>query len=133
MRRYINNSLIQYALVAFLAIALLFGQAFKLHMHLQHDDIPSSSTAHVIGFHSAIEEHGESHGNHHFDTIVDVSNDNLAKSTNLLSSLLLILLTIGLFLFIPRKTSLCSNRLYKTLSIPCYYLFQPPLRAPPTN
>jgi len=134
MEKYPNNSIFQYLLVLCLSLALVLSQANRLHMHLQHEDHSPVASGHIVDVHTASTLHdfdlADHHENHH-PAAIDISPDNLIKKTNLLNPLVLILIFIGLFLYIPRLVCLPRQRRYKTLFIPCSYLLQPPLRAPP--
>jgi len=105
-------------------------------MHLQHDDHSSNASGHVINVHMSKLLHDINLVDHKDDdhsTAIDINPDNLVKKTNSLNPLVLILLYIGLFLYIPRLICLPRQRLYQILFTPCYYFIQPPLRAPPNN
>ena len=131
-----NNSVLRYLLVLCLSLALILSQASRLHMHVQHDDHSSVASGHVVNVHTATLLHDlnltDHHGDHHVAAI-DVSTDNLVKKTNSLNPLVLILLCIGLFLYLPHLISLPRQRRFQTLFTYCYYLFNPPLRAPPVK
>jgi len=142
MEKYCNNSLLKnsllkYLLLLCLSLALILSQANRLHMHLQHDDHSSVATGHIVDVHKTTILHDIDLADHqdggHHSTTIDISPDNLVKKTNLLNPLVLILLFIGLFLYLPRLTCLPRKRLYKELFNPCYYLLHPPLRAPPVK
>ncbi len=130
-----NNPIFKYLLLLCLSITLLLAQTDKLHMHFEHDD-HSGSAAHVIGVHSESTLHDFDLTNHHDDhstVAVDMSPDTLLKNTGLLNPLVIILLVLGFFLCISRRTRVSRQKIYKILFPPCYYLFQPPLRAPPVK
>ncbi len=134
-----NNSVFKYLLVFCLSIALLLAQTGKLHMHLEHDD-HSGSSAHVVGVHPEstlhdfdLTNHHDGHPADHSADAVDVSPDKLLKNITYLNPFVVILLFMGLFLRIPRRTCVTRQKLYRILYPPCHYLFQPPLRAPPVK
>jgi len=119
-----NNSIFKYLLVLCLGIALSLAQAGKLHMHLVHDD-HSGSSAHVVDVHPEstlhdfdLTNHHHGHPADHSADAVDVSPDKLLKSTNFLNSFVVILLSIGLLLCIPRRTSVSRQKFYKILFPP---------------
>jgi len=132
MEKFHDNPVLQYLLVLGISFALILSQTNRLHMHLQHDH--HSTVEHIVNVHTTTTLHdvdlADDHGDHH-STIIDISPDNLVKKTNVLNPLVLILLFIGLFLYLPRLTCLPRQRLYKKLFISCYYFLHPPLRAPP--
>lgn len=134
-----NNSIFKYLLVLCLSTALLLAQTDKLHMHLEHDD-HSGTSAHVVGVHLEstlhdfdLTNHHDGHSADHSVVAVYVSPDKILKSTNFLNPLVVILLFMGLLLYILRRTSVSRHKFYKILFPPCYYLFQPPLRASPVK
>jgi len=136
MEKHHNNSILKYLLVLCLGLTLIFSQSNRLHMHLQHDDHSSNASGHVINVHMSKLLHDINLVDHKDDdhsTAIDINPDNLVKKTNSLNPLVLILLYIGLFLYIPRLICLPRQRLYQILFTPCYYFIQPPLRAPPNN
>lgn len=136
MGKHQNNSLIQYLLVLCLSFMLIQSQTNKLHMHLEHDDHSSVATGHVVDLHAASILHDfevtDYHDDHH-GTVIDISPDNLVNKANSLNPLVLFLLIIGVFLYMPRLLCLPRQRRYKTVFIPSSYLILPPLRAPPIN
>jgi len=106
-------------------------------MHLEHDD-HSDASGHVVDVHTAsilhdfdLTHHDGFLGDDHHPVAIDVSPDNLIQKTNLLNPLILILLFIGLLLILPRMVCRLSQRPYIKRFTSRYYLFQPPLRAPP--
>ena len=140
MGKTYNNPIFQYMFILYLCIALLMAQASGLHMHVQHDDHSSSASGHIVDIHTASTHHDDIDTHHHraqddhHPAAIDISQDYLVKKTSLLDSLVLIVLFIGLFLFIPRLRRISSQWRYKPPNvIPCYYLLQPPLRAPPVH
>lgn len=134
MDKYPDNSIFQYLLVMCFSLALILSQTSRLHMHFQHDDHSSVTSAHIVDVHTISTLHNfdliDQHEDHH-SAAIDINSDNLIKKTNLLNPLLLIILFIGIFLYIPRFACLSRHKLYKTLFISCSYLLQPPPRAPP--
>ena len=131
----------KHLLVLCLSIALIQTQAGKLHMHLVHDS-HSGSSVHVVGVHLESTQHDVELTHHHenisdgpskdhSDEAVDVSPDILLKNSKFLSALVGIIFFIGLLLYTPRRMSLAWQRRKNFILPPCYYLFQPPLRAPP--
>jgi len=128
----------KYLLVLCLSVALILAQTGNFHMHLIHDDHAGSS-AHVVDIHPISTRHNidstNHHGGHsadHSNNAVEVNPEPLLKNANLLSLLIIIVFFIGLFLRVPRQNRVSRQKFDKTLFPPCYYLFQPPLRAPPT-
>ena len=116
------------------------AQASGLHMHVQHDDHSSAASGHIIDIHTASTHHDDIDTHHHgaqddhHPAAIDISQDYLVKKTSLLDPLVLIILFIGLFLFIPRLRRISSQWHYKPPNvIPCYYLLHPPLRPPPVH
>jgi len=137
MEKYHNNPALQYLFILCLGLALILSQTNRLHMHLQHDDHSSVASGHIVGVHTTTTLHDvdltDHHDGNHHSTAIDISPDNLIKKTNILNPLVLILLFIGLFLYLPRLICLPRQRRYKTQFIPCNYLLHPPLRAPPVK
>ena len=137
MEKVHNNSMFKYLLVLCLSITLLLSQADRLHMHLEHDDHATSS-GHIPGAHPestshdlALTSHHGEHQDTHSAVAIDVSVDKLPNKINSLSSLALALLFTVLFLTIPRLRRVPRQKIYKIPFACCYYLLQPPLRAPP--
>ncbi len=139
MAKIHNNSTFKYLLVLCLSFTLLLSQADRLHMHLVHDD-HSVSSGHIIGVHpestlhdfDLTNHHGE-HQDNHSAVAIDISIDQLAKKANLLDLLAIALLFIVLFLITPRLRRVSKQKLCKVPVSSCYYLLQPPLRAPPVK
>ncbi len=127
-------------LVLCLSVTLLLSQVVGLHMHLEHDGHSmSSESAHIVGVHpqSTVHDfdltnhHGE-HQSDHSAVAIDVNTDKLVKKTSLLGPLGIVLLFVILFLANPRLRRLRRQWSGRTSFTSCYYLLQPPLRAPPT-
>ncbi len=142
MAKHYNNSVSQYALIVYLGIALLLGQTFKLHMHIQHDGIPSSTNAgHIIDVHVAFSPHDTTYHTHHQDNVqghyhpaeIGISSIGFVKKAGLLNSFVLLFFIISIFLCVPRLRRIHRKRYSKTERPLRYYLLQPPLRAPPFN
>lgn len=136
MRKYANNSFFQYALIASLAIALIFGQVFKLHMHIEHDEASSSATSeHTLGMHAAfslpditrITDNQDSHPSE-----IKVSPDSVVKKIESFNAYLFLSLFLTLFLGIPALRSIFRQYIQTKLTS-TYYLLCPPLRAPPIH
>lgn len=107
-------------------------------MHVQHDDHSSATSGHIVDIHTAsthhddIDTHHEVAQDEHHPAAINISQDYLVKKTSLLDPLALMIFFIGLFLFVPRLRRISSQWRYKSPAFnPCYYLLQPPLRAPP--
>ena len=139
MRKNDHNLMFKYFLVLCFSAALLLAQTGKLHMHLEHNE-HSESSAHVVSVHPESALHDFERANHHgehFDghsaDAVDVSPDIALKNANILNPLAVILLFVGFLLFIPRPMSVIRRRFDRTGFPSCWYLFQPPLRAPPVK
>jgi len=133
MQKIDYNLILQYLLILCLGLALLLTQTNRLHMHLEHNEHADVS-GHVVSVHTASILHDFDLTNRHVDhhpAAIDVSPDNLIKKTIVLTTPVLILLLIGFFLIEPRLVCLYRSRFYEKLFATCYYLFHPPLRAPP--
>ena len=140
MKKLTNNSAFQYTLIACLAIALLFGQLFKLHMHIEHDDVHTSiSSSHSIGIHTAFSlldlkhataQQDKFQDNHHSE--IKASPDNIVKKIESFTPYLLLLLSIFIFLGLP-KLRVVSRKNIQSKLTSSYYLLNPPLRAPPIH
>jgi len=138
MRSKYNNTVIQYALIVCLGTALLFGQAFKSHMHIQHDGVTSSASTHIIDVHAVLTSHDVSYDKHHSEvdnhphsTEIDVSVDSVATKIKLLNSIVLLFLVASIFLCIPLLRSIRIFAKHKTKLTSPNFLLSPPLRAPP--
>lgn len=137
MQKNANNPIFQTLLILCLSLALLLAQTNQLHMHLEHDD-HSDTSGHAVDVHAASILHDFDLNHHdafldddHHHAAIDLSPDNLIQKTNLLNPLILILLFIGLLLVLPRLAFRVRQRPYIKRFTSRYYLFQPPLRAPP--
>jgi hypothetical protein len=129
-----NHSMFNYLLVLCLSITLLLAQTGQLHMHLEH----AESSAHAPGVHPEstlhdvdLTDHHDSHLDNHSAAAVDVSPDTLLKKTNFLNLLVIIFFFTGFILCIPHRTGVFRQKFDKPHFPTCYYLFHPPLRAPP--
>jgi len=139
MEKTHKNAMFKYLLVLCLSITLLLSQAEGLHMHLEHDDHSmSSDSAHNVGVHPQstvhdfdLTNHHDEHQSDHSAVAIDVSTDKLAKKTNLLDPLVIVVLFAIFFLASPLLRSVGRRRSGRISFISCYYLLQPPLRAPP--
>jgi DMSO reductase anchor subunit len=144
MRERINNSIFKYVLIACLALMLLVGQVFKLHMHIQHDEangspVVGSIVKRVVDVHAITPLHGTSYDSHHQDSAqshhhfaeIGVSSDGFVKKIGLLN--------ITVFLFLILSVALCLQQLRRIRrkynsaieNTSSYYFIHPPLRAPP--
>ena len=137
MGRHNNNSVSRYVLIACLGITLLFGQVFKLHMHIQHDGAPASA-GHVVDVHAAFSLHDTTYDTHHQDdnqnhhpADIKVSPDSVVKKTQFFNPIVLLFLIAGVILCVPRLQRIRSRYIIKTKLDSLYYLLYPPLRAPP--
>lgn len=134
MGKICNNSMFTHLLVLCLSSALLLTQTVNFHMHLEHEHVELSS--HVHGVHPESTLHDVDLTNRHDGhsaAAVDVSPEKLPKSANFINPLVIIFLFIGMSLFVSRRACVCRLRFDKTFFPRCYYLFQPPLRAPPVK
>ena len=143
MRKHLNSPIPQYALIACLSIALLFGQMFKLHMHILHSNTsdPGTLSGHVIEVHTSPSTFDQIHDKHshdkttahHHDGEVEVSSDSFVKKVKQLLQFVLLFFTISTIfnLFIKRRTWIKYDFNLKCRS--ALYLLHPPLRAPPAQ
>ena len=138
MRKHTNNSFTQYALIVFLGAVMIFGQAFKFHMHTQHNGMPSPTTSHIIAVHPAslldslsFGTYHEDTTSHHHSTEIDISLDSVANTIDLFDLFGLVFLVSSLLLCIPLLR--ITTRLYiqNNILTPLNFLLSPPLRAPP--
>lgn len=140
MRKYTNNSIFQYALIACLALTLALGQSSKLHMHIEHDDVLSSTMSeHKLDVHIATSLHDSTHDTHHQDDFQDhhltdykVSPDSVVKKIESFTPFILLFLFVSLFLGIPQLRIIFRQHIQTKLTS-TYYLLSPPLRAPPIH
>lgn len=134
MKKYFNNPILQHRLILFFSLALLLAQTNRLHIHIEHDN-HSDTSVHIVNVHttSILHDFDLIHHDDDHHPEIDVSPDNLIKKINLLNPLVLILLFTGLLLIMPRLVCMYRQRIYSERFTPCYYLCQPPLRAPPVK
>lgn len=137
MGRRNNNSVSQYALIVCLGVALLLGQTFKLHMHIQHDEIPSSpATEHIVDVHVASSLHNAHHQDDfqdHHPAEIDISSSGFVKKVELVNPFVLLFFIISIILCVPRLRRIHKKHTSKTERPLSYYLLLPPLRAPPAS
>ena len=118
---------------------MLFGQIFKLHLHLDHvhhHDSNSSIVEQIINFHPSSLNHDVNDEHHNADTFhhgaeIEISVDTYVSKVDLLKSFLYVFVSfIGLFLLLKSVVVLRTNRA-DFLIKETKQLFTPPLRAPP--
>lgn len=140
MRTNTNNSASQYSFILLLSVSFLFAQMFKAHIHSQHDSLPlETTTGHVVYAHVATSLHDTEYNTHQQDDFqdhyyhaeVDVSADSFLKKVELFNIFVLLFFIIGFVLYAPRLRCVSKRYILKIKPISLYYLFQPPLRAPP--
>lgn len=141
MRKLTNNSFFQYVLIASLAIAMIFGQLFKLHIHMEHDEVSSSSMSeHTFGMHAAYSlsditrathNHSDFQDNH--DSEIKVSPESVVKKIDSFNTYLFLFLFVSLFLGVPPALRTIFRQYIQTKLTSTYYLLSPPLRAPPIH
>jgi len=134
MSKNANNLFFRYAWVACLAIVLIFSQSFTLHLHVEYDDAAAVASADAeLGVHAAFFSHNlkdHKHFQEHKLPDVKVSSDNTAKKVKSFSPYVLFFLFISFFLgVLPFRY--VSRKHVRTKLASLYYLFNPPLRAPP--
>ncbi len=134
MKKSANNLTFQYVWVACLTIVLLFSQSFALHLHVVYDNASTAiSVEKELGVHAAFFSHDQEHHEHvqeHKLPDVKASPDNTVKKVKSFSSYVLFFLFVSFFLGIPKLLFFSRKYSRKKLSS-LYYLFNPPLRAPP--
>jgi len=137
---YANQSVSKYALIICLSVALLLGQMFKVHMHIQHDETPSPATAgHSIDVHAAlsllnamnnIHHHGDTHDHHHH-AVIDINTDTSLKAVDLFKLSIFLFLLAGIALSVPLLRGTRRRHIFNAKLLSLYYLLHTPLRAPP--
>ena len=139
MKRSTYNSVTRYALILCLSVVLLFSQIFRLHMHIQHDDVTASAD-HIVTVHAASSlqdsrydiDRQDDVPNHH-PAELKVSPDRVVMKVALLKAFILLIFIASIFLnVLPLRY---FHRLYflKNKLTSLSYLFRPPLRAPPLS
>lgn len=146
MRKFSDNSVFQYALIACLSVALLLGQTVKLHMHVQHDEVSSAkavindfSANHIVNIHVSSSLHNTALDNHHQNDFpdhhnnadIDISSDGFLKISKVLNLFVFLLLVISFALFVPFLQRISKTQFSQIISPTKYYLLHAPLRAPP--
>ncbi|MBN4080296.1 hypothetical protein JYT31_01390 [Beggiatoa alba] len=140
MGRHNNNSVSRYALILCLGVTLLFGQTFKLHMHIQHDDITSSANAgYIIEVHAAFSQRDAVYDSlykkdaqdHHHPAEIDIGSSGFVSKTKLLNPFVLLFSIISILLCVPQLYLFRRKPDFKTERPLSYYLLHPSLRAPP--
>ncbi len=134
-----NNIILQYGLIACLGLSLLFAQTFKSHMHIQHDENHSSAaTEHIIDIHVSSAVHDSQHDtdiqfadqDHHDTIVIEAGTSSFVKKAGLLNPFIF-LFVISFILSVPRLLRYRRNRDTEIVRPQYFYLFHPPLRAPP--
>lgn len=146
MRKLYKNSVFQYVLIACLSVALLLGQAVKLHMHVQHEEVSSAkavmtdfSSDHIVDVHVLSSIYNTTHGDHHQDDFqdhhnnvdIDISPDGFLKISKVLTSFVFLLLVVSFALSAPLLQRIRKTNISQTSPATKYYLLHAPLRAPP--
>jgi len=141
MEKSPGNSVPRTLLILFISLMLLMAQTNRMHMHIEHTEHAElSGTAtdhHIVNVHTTTLTHdieSLNHSGHHHDqhsAAIDVGPDNLNQKTKLLNPLVLILLFFGLILSLGRQISRPGYAHYIKPFTCRFYLFRPPLRAPP--
>lgn len=140
MRRSPGNLFSKYAFIVVLTVALLSGQVFRQHLHIQHDGIASfKNEGRIVATQVNPHQHNTTYNVHHLDdlqsphhsTEVDVSFDSFVKKVGQLIIFVVLLFIAGGVLYIPRFLRLQGRYIFKTKLTFFYNLLQPPLRAPP--
>ena len=132
-----QNTALRYALIAGMAIALLFVQSLKLHMHVAHDDInPATSTGHIVNIHTELAPHTTTldphdHQSHHQTAEIDLNASSLTSKIKSFNPFVFLILTISLIIFIRPVRRIYRKRSHCVPLLAKYYFLQPPLRAPP--
>lgn len=105
-------------------------------MHLQHEDnILLGNQTHVLEIHTVADSYSFFISNEFSDSLphgeIDLGSDGLIKNLSSLDFIALLFLLAGLIITAPML--LCASKRYiqKSRPVSLYYLFQPPLRAPP--
>ena len=136
MKKTTDTPFSQYALIACLSLTLLLGQAFRLHMHLQHEETPVTHKS-IIDVHIASVKHNDLSDTHHQDSSpnhhLDEIEINLAEviKKSQWSNLLMLLFIAGFFLRSPIFQCIRRRFTFESKLDSLYYLLHPPLRAPP--
>ncbi len=135
MKRDYDNTF-SYLLIALLGFTLMLGQMSKLHMHVSGEHTSAVYGGHSIAMHPAYSQQ---------DTIYDAQyqNDNdrpaeievvsgsLVKDTESFNPFILMITLICLSIYILFLSLFRKKWLSRIERPPVYYLFNPPLRAPP--
>ncbi len=136
-KRY-NNTVTQYVLITCLAVVLLFAQMFKLHIHIQHDEM-SEPAGHVVDVHAASSLHDTTYDAHHLDNVpnhhftdIKIFLDGVVKKVGLFNIFVLLFVIASIIIMrVSRLRCIRRRYIFKTKLDSLYYLLQPPLRAPP--
>lgn len=145
MKRNNYNVLSTYALIACLGVVLVLGQMFKLHIHFEHDN-NSSNDEHVVNVHVDTSVlHNSLHtlisDNHHEDNLdeghhadeINISNSSLVKKSVSLNQFVFFFFVISIVISLLFLSRFLRIRYFTSKQSSHYYLFQPPLRAPPVH
>ena len=120
------------------------GQAFKLHMHIEHDEsLSSTTTGHKLNVHVISTLHDTTHNTHHQDdflndhqehylTDITVTPDSFVKKMESFTLYMLVFLIISFLIIVPLIRSIFREPVQTKLTS-TYNLLSPPLRAPPVH
>jgi len=141
MRNLPNKQISHYALILCLGIVLLFGQAFKLHMHLQHDEVPASfSTDHSFNLHVASLNHNlhldfahQDETQNHHSAELSINSDGILKKISLFNPIVLFFIILSIILSVNRLHFFHKRIIFKTKLTTFFYFLHPQLRAPPRS
>jgi len=116
-----------------LCISLIVAQTFKLHVHLDHDEHADAWAHPAMIMHDTIQPvHPDAAPSEHAASAVELGSDKLTKKAGHIIAFVAILLLLTLSWRGLPKNYLCGRAHGRSRLPRCYYLFQPPLRAPPT-
>lgn len=138
MKKYTNNSTTRLALIAVLSVLLLFVQSFKLHMHVQQKEVPSTTEAtSTIIIHEVSYLHDTNIQDHELENLnpaeINIFPDSVVKKINLLNPLLGLLFLAILFWRLAPLRAIIRKPDFKTEHPPLELLTHQPLRAPPVH
>lgn len=136
MGRHHNNPTFKYTLIVCIISGLLFGQMFKLYVHLEHNGMPSSA---IIDVHIAFAlqdviydtPHQEGVAGHSHFTKIDPSSSSFVKKVKLLTPFNILFFIISIVLSVSLLRRICGWYVLKTTFSSLDYLLYPPPRAPP--
>lgn len=116
--------------VAYLAIALVFIQSARLHIHTYDHDPATLDHVHHEQAHFDFSDAGDDAGPANDGAQIDLSQLGLLEKL-IIASLLIALFAVAIFLPLAPQSQFARRLLRRIRPLPRLFSLRPPLRAPP--